>query len=211
MYKLLLLLFLTQIYFFAISGTSSRADASRTPFIVIVDPGHGGTDNGAVFHTARGAIAEKDLTLALARKLVLNLQNRGLRAVLTRTADQSVNLDMRAALANRAKGTLLISIHINSSYNAQDSGLETYVLNATSNDASQRLASIENGKSHPLSTLALIMSDLETTASYSRSVELACSIQNSVLSTLNHSGLQTRSRGVRQALFYLLIDRKSVV
>jgi N-acetylmuramoyl-L-alanine amidase len=83
----------------------------RPAFVVILDPGHGGADNGA-----RGAsgVVEKDVALALARTTRLQLQQRGLRVLLTRDSDEDPSFDDRATLANAQLSSLLVSFHVSS-------------------------------------------------------------------------------------------------
>ncbi len=84
----------------------SGADAGKT---VVIDPGHGGRDNGAKW----GGIAEKDLNLDVARRVEALLKERGIPVVMTRRSDAYVSLDSRAAVANRYKNSLFVSIHFN--------------------------------------------------------------------------------------------------
>ena len=98
------------------------AGALRT---IVLDAGHGGDDSGA-----RGAtgVLEKDITLALARRLKNALESRlGVRVLLTRDADQAVSLDDRAALANSNKADLFVSLHANASARQTVSGAQIYV------------------------------------------------------------------------------------
>jgi N-acetylmuramoyl-L-alanine amidase len=83
----------------------------RPAFVVILDPGHGGADNGA-----RGAsgVVEKDVALALARTTRLQLQQHGLRVLLTRDSDEDPSFDDRATLANAQLSSLLVSFHVSS-------------------------------------------------------------------------------------------------
>ena len=95
---------------------------------VVIDPGHGGDEEGAV--GAAGTF-EKDITLSIARRLKAGIESRlGLRVLLTRDGDQTVALDDRAALANNNKGDLLISIHANASLRKDVSGAQVYYLSA---------------------------------------------------------------------------------
>ncbi len=186
--------------------SSAFASAAPLPFIVAIDAGHGGGDTGCI-HTEHGkAVAEKQLTLATTLRLVAALKARGIRSVLTRTTDSTRSLEERAAVANNAGASVFVSLHINSSLSHKDHGIETYVLNTSSNASAQRLATIENGRGHNPSTVSLILSDLETTANYQDSVELACATQNRLISGLRRSGIPAKSRGVRQALFYVLMQ-----
>ena len=77
---------------------------------IVIDPGHGGEEHGA--HGPEGAL-EKDITLGVARRLKGAIEQQlGIRVVLTRTADQTVRLDERAAIANNNKADLFISLHV---------------------------------------------------------------------------------------------------
>lgn len=87
------------------------APPQRPAFVVILDPGHGGADNGA-----RGAsgVVEKDIALALARATRLQLQQQGLHVLLTRDTDDDPSFDDRATLANAQRSALLVSFHVSS-------------------------------------------------------------------------------------------------
>ena len=93
---------------------------------VVIDPGHGGEDRGAV---GGAGTAEKDLVLAVGRQLKAAIESRiGLRVVLTRDGDEDVPLDRRAALANNNKADLFISLHASTSPRASLSGLQVLSL-----------------------------------------------------------------------------------
>src|SRR5262249_22696253 len=78
---------------------------------VVIDPGHGGHDTGTV---GAGGTEEKDVALAISKKLRTVLTEQGLEVVLTRETDRFVRLEERARLANVARGDLFISVHCNS-------------------------------------------------------------------------------------------------
>jgi N-acetylmuramoyl-L-alanine amidase len=96
-----------------------RASAFET---VVIDPGHGGNDEGTKWYH----VAEKDLSLAVAQRLSALLRAKGIDVVQTRTDDRYVSLDERAAIANRSRNSLLVSIHFNASNSAAASGFQTY-------------------------------------------------------------------------------------
>ena len=99
------------------------APAIRT---IVVDAGHGGTDEGA--HGPSGTL-EKAITLSVARRLRDALESRlGVRVILTRIRDAVVELDERAAIANNNKADLFISLHANSSVSQSPSGAEVFYL-----------------------------------------------------------------------------------
>ena len=91
----------------------------------MIDPGHGGDDVGA---RGEGGTVEKDLTLAVARRVKAAIEARlGLRVLLTREDDRNVPLDQRIALANNNKADLFISLHANASLVPTASGASIYV------------------------------------------------------------------------------------
>ena len=103
-------------------ATSTQGTGAPAPFtLVVLDPGHGGQDSGAMC----GAIYEKDLTLDVAQRVDRLLQAQGLATLMTRVGDSYVSLQDRAAVTNRARDCIFVSIHFNESKKAA-SGIETY-------------------------------------------------------------------------------------
>jgi N-acetylmuramoyl-L-alanine amidase len=103
----------------------SKATQSRTPkpfAVVVLDPGHGGEDSGAMC----GGIMEKDLTLDIARRVDRLLDSQGIATLMTRLGDSFVSLADRAALGNRTNDSIFISIHFNEDNKPVASGVETY-------------------------------------------------------------------------------------
>ena len=93
------------------------------PFaVVVLDPGHGGQDSGAMC----GGIMEKDLTLDVARRVDRLLDSEGIATLMTRVGDSYVSLADRAAFGNRANESIFISIHFNEDNKPVASGVETY-------------------------------------------------------------------------------------
>lgn len=89
---------------------------------VVIDPGHGGKDKGALW----GGVRESDLNLKVANKLANILRANGLDVTLTRTSDQFVTLSRRAELSNRYRDTIFVSIHFNASTHTYVNGVETF-------------------------------------------------------------------------------------
>ena len=125
--------------------TAPRAEIVNT---IVIDPGHGGQDKGAV---GAGGTTEKELTLAIAKRLrglVLadpQLRRSRVRVVLTREDDTALTLEDRAAIANSEGGSLFISIHANSSPARSAYGAETYILSLKASDEhARKVAEIEN-------------------------------------------------------------------
>ena len=93
--------------------------------VVIIDPGHGGPDPGAI---GIGGLQEKGIVLEIGQKVVAMLEQQGIQAIITRPDDRDLDLEPRVQLAERANATVFVSIHANSiNLSRQDiSGLETY-------------------------------------------------------------------------------------
>ena len=102
--------------------TALRATASGPFAVVVLDPGHGGQDSGAMC----GGVLEKDLTLDVARRIDRLLEAEGIATLMTRMGDTYVSLADRAAFANRVTNCIFVSIHFNEDNLPVSSGVETY-------------------------------------------------------------------------------------
>lgn len=178
---------------------------------IVIDPGHGGTETGAI---GPSGIQEKELTLILARDLEARLEQLGIRVVLTRNEDANLPHDNRTAIANQNQADLFISIHLNSSLGSGAHGAETYFLSTEASDArAAQAAAAENrapapgaegapadpGTQQALEDLELILWDLSQSHHLAESQRFA----NLVQGELNQA-LQLRDRGVKQAPFRVL-------
>ena len=174
---------------------------------VVLDPGHGGRDPGAI---GVGGIAEKDIVLSVAKKLAAKIkQEMGIEVVLTRTDDRYVPLEDRTAIANAEDADLFISLHMNASPNAEAKGLETYYLDNTNDEAAIRLAARENGTSrNKVSDLQFILSDMTQNMKLEDSITLAHRIHGSVASGMSKKMGEIRDLGVKKALFYVLVGAR---
>ena len=110
---------------------------------IIIDPGHGGKDSGAV---GRQGLKEKDLTLDIGKRAyhLFKKVMPNAEVILTRKADRFVSLEERVSIANKNRGDVFISLHINSSENNGAKGFEVYSLDVASDRHSERLAAREN-------------------------------------------------------------------
>lgn len=90
--------------------------------IIVLDPGHGGSDPGAIY----ADVNEKDINLSVAQKTAQLLKNEGYEVVMTRDEDVFEELSDRAAAANRYSNPVFVSIHCNASDNPESFGVETY-------------------------------------------------------------------------------------
>jgi len=132
---------------------SATLQAQGNDFTVVIDPGHGGRDPGAIGRRGK----EKDINLSVALKLGKLIQTncKDVRIVYTRQKDVFVGLDRRAQIANNAKADLFISIHTNSVAKGRTvRGTETYTLGLHRTDDNLEVAKKEN-------SVILIESDYE--------------------------------------------------
>ena len=104
----------------------SQALKSESWRLVILDPGHGGEDRGASDQCRD--LEEKRITLELAKRVQTILKQYNVDARLTRSGDQTTELDTRCLLANRFGADLFVSIHLNAAANSDASGIETHIL-----------------------------------------------------------------------------------
>lgn len=113
-----LLRFLATAALCALGSTASAANF-RT---VVIDPGHGGHDNGGQW----GRVYEKHLALDTAVRLETNLKKMGYQTVMTRRSDYFITLPQRVSVANKYKNAIFVSIHFNYTWKQHVSGLETF-------------------------------------------------------------------------------------
>lgn len=174
---------------------------------VVIDPGHGGKDTGAI---GKRGTREKDLVLSISRKLKRRLEAMGLEVLLTRDRDEFLELEERTRFANDKHADLFISVHVNAAENRRAYGIETYTLNLNSDRYAMRLAARENASSSKsIGDLQFILADLATKANTDDSVRLARLVQGEMVGTLRRSyGSKIRDLGVKQALFFVLVGAK---
>ena len=182
------------------SRENSRLDT------VVIDPGHGGKDPGAVAH----GLYEKDIVLDVALQLGEYIENRlNLEVVYTRTDDRFIALEERGHFANRRGGDLFISLHVNAARSSSAKGTETYFLGRSKTDAARKVMKRENSvvrqyEENPdrydeYDTEAFVKGELFLSASMQYSEELASIVQSQFKRRVHR-----HSRGVRQAGFYVL-------
>ena len=174
---------------------------------IVLDPGHGGKDPGAI---GVGGVAEKDITLSVARKLAQKLRAElGVKVILTRNDDRYVPLEDRTALANQEDADLFISLHMNASPNPEARGIETYYLDNTTDEAAIRLAARENRTSRRnISDLQFILSDMLQNVKLEDSITLAHRLQTALVGGLSRVMTDVRDLGVKKALFHVLVGAR---
>ncbi len=134
--KKILSLLLALVFAVSLSAQSYRVKT------VVIDPGHGGHDPGALGKYSK----EKDITLAIALKVGYYIKRccPDVKVIYTRTTDVFVPLYKRAEIANKAGADLFISIHVNSSKNKHAYGASTYVMGLHKDQDNLYVAMTEN-------------------------------------------------------------------
>jgi N-acetylmuramoyl-L-alanine amidase len=172
---------------------------------IVIDAGHGGHDTGTIGPTG---LMEKDLCLDVALRLGKLIQQKlpGADVVYTRPDDTFVPLEERTRIANETKADLFISIHANSSHDAQARGIETYYLNLKGSAEAMEVAARENASSSDgVHDLEDIVKRIARTEKIDESREFAQDVQESLSKNVQKSAKLVRNRGVRKAPFVVLI------
>lgn len=172
---------------------------------IIIDPGHGGKDPGAVGY--RGTL-EKDIALDVAKRLEKKItKNMKIKTVLTRDEDIFLKLGERTKIANENNGSLFISIHANAATDRRASGFETFLIGPNKNEAAVRVAARENAvlelegfSGKQLTNEDLIKATIAQSAFASKSEQFAALVQEEI-----GKRVQGKNRGVKQAGFYVLM------
>jgi len=194
-----------------IDVNAEKTESILAKKVVVIDPGHGGHDPGAVGPTG---LREKDVVLDIALKLreILS-KDPTLDVHLTRDHDIFIPLEERTAIARKKEADLFISIHANASPNRAARGVETYLLNWTNDEEAIRVAARENYISMKRmkekmtaykNDVERILNDLSRDYKRDESLKLAHLVQNSIISDIGGERRMI-NLGVKQALFYVLV------
>jgi len=160
----------------AVTDRIYAAPSARGRPIVVIDAGHGGRDPGAT--SVSGEVAEKDLTLALARELRDRLVERGrVRVAMSRDNDRYLTLQDRADVARRLGAAMFVSLHMDSAPNPLARGASVYSLSDVASDAeAARFAAVENAGAavgEGGGAVEMLLADLAMRAQMSASADLA--------------------------------------
>jgi N-acetylmuramoyl-L-alanine amidase len=174
---------------------------------VVIDPGHGGTDPGAI---GRTGATEKQLTLELSKMLAGRLRAAGYEVLLTREDDRTISLQERTDFANRVDADLFLSVHINSARNRNLRGFETYYLDLANDPAARETAARENasGQGGSMADLGATLQHIVNNEFRGASSELAASIQDSLVMHVSKSYQTVHDLGVKTAPFSVLVGAK---
>ncbi len=190
----------------------NHLSAQNKPFTVVIDPGHGGKDPGAVGATSR----EKDIVLSVGRKLgaLIEKHHDDVKVIYTRDSDHFVELNKRAEIANKAHADLFISLHCNALNRRHSSpqGVETFVLGLHRSKDNLDVAKAENAVImyeedyslkyegfNPNEPESYIIFEFMANTFLSQSVYFATIVQNQLVNSAKRM-----NRNVRQAGFLVL-------
>jgi N-acetylmuramoyl-L-alanine amidase len=188
-------------------ATKPRIVVSRRRYTIILDPGHGGHDTGAIGAHKR----EKDIVLQIGKRLRRHLSKMGFRVIMTRSSDRFVRLRNRTRFANRKKGDVFVSIHANSTASRKKRyrhGVETFFLQTTRSARAKSVAARENSvvlrRSDKLSK-NVILNSVMTGPKIVLSNKLAIDVQRHILGNLRIKYKGVADGGVRPAPFWVLV------
>ncbi len=167
--------------------------------IVVLDPGHGGKDPGAI---GKNGLREKDVVLDVATKVQQELERCGVVVYLTRDDDRFIPLAERPKIAARKKADIFVSIHANATRSRWIEGFEVYYLSNAVDDNARALAAAENAPleledGHFLESVSLkaILWDMIQTENRKESIELARDLGDVVSSSMNLKMLGVKGAG----------------
>jgi N-acetylmuramoyl-L-alanine amidase len=170
---------------------------------VVLDPGHGGHDPGAI---GPSGLREKDVTLDIAHRTApLIARELGIVTLLTRDSDDFVALDERTARANAFYADLFVSIHCNATEDGAGRGVMTFVLDESRDQLAARIAARENAASAAAGAeLASAMSRVPEAGSLTSSLRFAELLQRSAMGSISQAYPGVVDHGVKRAGFYVL-------
>ena len=171
---------------------------------VVIDPGHGGNDPGAI---GRTGLKEKDLVLDIAKRVREQLSEDGINVVMTRDRDRFIPLEKRAQIANESDVDFFVSIHANSARLKGARGFEVYYLSDAVDDNARAVAAAENSFlkfddssfQHRNTDLEATVWDMVYTENREESIELARYITKAV-----DASTSLHNRGIKSARFCVL-------
>lgn len=169
---------------------------------ILIDPGHGGEEDGATREFNGVMVKEKDLTLSISKLIYEKLQKKH-RVFLTRSFDRTVTLQERAQIAEKIKADLFISVHINSSTDPRAKGIETFYLDNHDDIAVKKVEKTENINPGTADGIQQILIDLAVEQTVQTSKPLAFLVHAEAKKNLK-GRYAMLNRGVKPALFYVL-------
>jgi N-acetylmuramoyl-L-alanine amidase len=171
---------------------------------VVIDPGHGGKDPGAI---GARRLREKDVVLRISRQVARELRSKGLEVYLTREGDSFHELQARTDAANRWGADLFVSIHANSARRREAAGVETYLLDTRYDSQTARVAARENGIGvGELSDLQRILASLRLGYNERFAARFAEAVHGSLVRSLRARYRTVNDLGVKRGPFLVLFQ-----
>jgi N-acetylmuramoyl-L-alanine amidase len=172
---------------------------------IVIDAGHGGIDPGA---RTLGGLSEKEVALDIAHRLETALREDGFAVAMTRESDETLSLRERSRRANRARGDLFVSIHLNSFPRPYENqrGVETYYLGPPSDSQGELLASAENAESgYSVADVRKVVERVYANMRANDSRAFAEAVQRQLYGSLRRVSPDLEDRGVKTAPFVVLV------
>jgi N-acetylmuramoyl-L-alanine amidase len=181
----------------------SRAVLPLSVKRIVIDPGHGGKQHGAI---SESGVSEKDITLDIALRLRDLMENAPFEVLMTREKDETLKLEKRVDFANAKNADLFISIHVNWMEPREIRPLETYYVGATNDPGAMKLAGIENRDfGYSLGEYRRLLEKIYLDTRRDESYTLAKSINSELYQALSQINPELENRGVKMAPFAVLV------
>lgn len=211
MFKCLKKLILISLIFYYCGCHTVNKDLKTLTGKIIIDPGHGGEDSGAL---GKRGLKEKDVTLDISKRLarLFRKLEPNVKVILTRNKDKYESIYKRVEIANNHQAQAFISIHINSSESKEASGFEIYSLDVAHDRYAERLAREENKElKKNINEADFILADLRAFSHRSDSDLLANYLRRGLKNQIKTREINIHDRGYNQAIFHVLFVKMPAV
>ncbi|MDD7704488.1 N-acetylmuramoyl-L-alanine amidase family protein [Campylobacter sp.] len=192
----------------ATAASNKLSKKQKASKIIVLDPGHGGDDVGALSQNKK--LREKDIVLNVSKKTASLLKERGYKVLFTRSNDRFIKLRSRTSFANDKGAHLFISIHANAAPNKEKAksmnGIETFFLSPSRSERSMNAANLENKADTDEMNYFTKVSFLNflNREKIIASNKLAIDMQAALLKSVR-TGYKVSDGGVREAPFWVLV------
>lgn len=176
----------------------SFSKTNKNKHLIVIDPGHGGKDPGAV----RGSTREKDIVLTVGKFLKDEL-SEDFNVIMTRSTDVFIQLPARPKLANSKNAKLFVSIHANAAENKKANGVEVFYFSKKSSPYAERIANFENSFGEKYGESSDDIAQISGELAYKKNQENSINLANDLVGRLA-SAVNLRKGGVHGANFAVL-------
>lgn len=152
----------------------------KKKYLIIIDPGHGGKDPGAL----RGKVREKDIVLAVSRHLHNELK-KDFDVIMTRDRDVFIKLHERPKIGNRNQAKLFVSIHANAALNKKANGVEAFYFSKKSSPYAERIANFENSFGEKFGESSGDIAQISGELSYKKNQENSINLSNKIVDKIS--------------------------